>query len=133
MLPPHLTGSYQRYKANTTVFTTWLAITSKACGYQIAACRRNRTQQPAFVEINGLKRFTYPIGDIPRQARAIAESEQVGLQLPSSIQQSAERAIEGRIAFADLLKDIRGDELEDTTHAYFLDTLKEALAILKAA
>ncbi|KAB5543078.1 hypothetical protein GE09DRAFT_237517 [Coniochaeta sp. 2T2.1] len=133
MLPPHLTGSFKRYKANTLVFTTWLAQTAQACGYRIASCRKKGTKQPSIIEIDGAKRFTYPIDDIVRQAEAIAASGKDGLQLPSSIQRCAEDAVKGRLAFTDMLKSIRPDDFEDSKHAYFLDALKQALKILKAA
>lgn len=34
MLPQFLSGSYQRYKDDTTVFTTWLSRTAMTCGYK---------------------------------------------------------------------------------------------------
>lgn len=34
MLPEFLTSSYKRYKEDTSVFTTWLSQTAKACGYR---------------------------------------------------------------------------------------------------
>ncbi|KAA6408554.1 MAG: hypothetical protein FRX48_07636 [Lasallia pustulata] len=34
MLPHFLAGSYQRYKEDTTVFTTWLSKTAMTCGYK---------------------------------------------------------------------------------------------------
>jgi hypothetical protein len=33
MLPQSLTGSYVRYKEDTSVFATWLYYNAKACGY----------------------------------------------------------------------------------------------------
>ncbi|MCJ1291086.1 hypothetical protein MMC34_002629 [Xylographa carneopallida] len=33
MLPEFLESSYKRYKADTTVFTTWLAETAAKCGF----------------------------------------------------------------------------------------------------
>lgn len=33
MIPDALAGSYQRYKSDTNVFTTWLAKTAETCGY----------------------------------------------------------------------------------------------------
>lgn len=132
MLPAHLTGSYQRYKANTDIFTTWLTHTAAACGYRIPAARK-QTAQPASAEVGGPNRFTYPIGEILRQAQAIAGSGYAGMQLPSSIQRSAERAIEGRIALSDVIKTVRQDEAGDESHAVFTGTLKGALEILKQA
>jgi hypothetical protein len=34
MVPEILAGSYQRYKSDTNVFTTWLSTTAIACGYR---------------------------------------------------------------------------------------------------
>ncbi|KAF8855489.1 hypothetical protein BDZ45DRAFT_502211 [Acephala macrosclerotiorum] len=44
MLPDILTGSYQRYKNDTNVFTTWLAKTAASCGYK--APKSARKEQP---------------------------------------------------------------------------------------
>ena len=41
MLPQFLSGSYQRYKEDTTVFTTWLSRAAMTCGYKSP----NLTQQ----------------------------------------------------------------------------------------
>jgi hypothetical protein len=35
MLPELLAGSYQRYKSDTNVFTTWLSTTATKCGYKL--------------------------------------------------------------------------------------------------
>ena len=40
MLPQALAGSYERYKRDTALFTTWLAKTAAACGYKPQVVRR---------------------------------------------------------------------------------------------
>lgn len=42
MLPLALRSSYRQYKADTDMVTTWLATTSKACGYVDARANSNR-------------------------------------------------------------------------------------------
>jgi len=35
MLPSVLSGSYVRYKEDTTIFATWLSETAETCGYKL--------------------------------------------------------------------------------------------------
>jgi hypothetical protein len=91
MLPSHLTGSYQRYKTNTAIFTTWLGHTAAACGHQLVAARK-QTKQPSAVNVgdDGDTRYSVPVSELLRQAQAVAHSGHAGLQLPASIHRIAE-------------------------------------------
>ena len=42
MLPDFLSGSYQRYKQDTALFTTWLAKAAASVGYKPEALRRQQ-------------------------------------------------------------------------------------------
>jgi hypothetical protein len=44
MLPDILAGSYQRYKSDTNVFTTWLSATATKCGYKLP---KSAKQEPS--------------------------------------------------------------------------------------
>lgn len=46
MLPDFLAGSYQRYKQDTALFTTWLAKAAASCGYKPQAKKRQLSKQP---------------------------------------------------------------------------------------
>lgn len=46
MLPDFLAGSYQRYKQDTALFTTWLAKAAASSGYKPQATKRRGSQQP---------------------------------------------------------------------------------------
>ncbi len=45
MLPDFLAGSYQRYKQDTALFTTWLAKAAASCGYKPKATKRQHSEQ----------------------------------------------------------------------------------------
>ena len=46
MLPDFLAGSYERYKQDTALFTTWLAKAAITCGYKPQATKRQPSEQP---------------------------------------------------------------------------------------
>ena len=46
MLPDFLAGSYERYKQDTALFTTWLAKAAASCGYKPKATKRQDSEQP---------------------------------------------------------------------------------------
>lgn len=46
MLPDFLAGSYERYKQDTALFTTWLAKAAATCGYKPKATKRQNSEQP---------------------------------------------------------------------------------------
>lgn len=46
MLPKVLAGSYNRYKEDTAVFTTWLSKAAIACGYQAPKVARQEKTEP---------------------------------------------------------------------------------------
>lgn len=54
MLPEILAGSYNRYKEDTTVFTTWLSKAAIACGYQAPKVLRQDTTYPKKQDSQGL-------------------------------------------------------------------------------
>ena len=45
MLPDFLAGSYERYKQDTALFTTWLAKAAASCGYKPKATKRQPSEQ----------------------------------------------------------------------------------------
>lgn len=45
MLPDFLAGSYERYKQDTALFTTWLAKAAASCGYKPKATKRPHSEQ----------------------------------------------------------------------------------------
>ena len=45
MLPDFLAGSYERYKQDTALFTTWLATAAAKCGYKPKATKRQHFEQ----------------------------------------------------------------------------------------
>ena len=46
MIPELLHGSYQRYKEDTNVFTTWLSQAARACGCKLAGKKSEKPQSP---------------------------------------------------------------------------------------
>ena len=46
MIPELLHSSYQRYKEDTNVFTTWLSQAARACGFKLAGKKREKAQLP---------------------------------------------------------------------------------------
>ena len=54
MIPHALAGSYERYKRDTALFTTWLAKTAAVCGYKSQAIqRKDSPSKPVEAEANG--------------------------------------------------------------------------------
>lgn len=55
MLPRVLAGSYEKYKQDTALFTTWLAQTAAACGYKSKGIQRqNHTSEATRSELSKL-------------------------------------------------------------------------------
>lgn len=72
MLPENLTGSYNRYKEDTTVFTTWLSKAAIACGYQAPKVIRQDKPEPKKQENQGSASRLK--GKARKEAKAAAEA-----------------------------------------------------------
>ena len=74
MLPDFLAGSYQRYKQDTALFTTWLAKAAASCGYKPQAKKRQLskpgpTKPPAPIESSQVSKAAIPEPVVPPTRR----------------------------------------------------------------
>ena len=101
MLPEILAGSYNRYKEDTTAFTTWLSKASIACGYQAPKVLRQDKPDPKMQESKGpaikLK------GRARKEARDAARASKEGSSKSSSTN-SPPPVTKYEIATQELLK-----------------------------
>ncbi|KUJ16294.1 uncharacterized protein LY89DRAFT_554124, partial [Mollisia scopiformis] len=127
MLPTSLAGSYQQYKQDTTVFTTWLSKAAIACGYEIPSehlqkptpTAQTKAQTPSkrlkgkarkeAAEIPKVEtgkpdtrpiiRYVVPTKELIKQAEVVAK--QGKRVLPQGLRRVANRAIDARRRCAD--------------------------------
>lgn len=135
MLPPSLAGSYQQYKEDTTVFTTWLAKTAIACGYKMPSQtlaessvlsetvnsipikrRKGKAREVPVDSSNeateSRQSVTYTVStrELVKQAEVVAENRKRGI--PQRLKRVVKRAIDVRQRCADWYK------LSEVTNAY---------------
>ncbi|KAL8644271.1 MAG: hypothetical protein Q9226_007849 [Calogaya cf. arnoldii] len=82
MLPDILFSSYQRYKEDTNVFSTWLSQAARACGFKLANSGRNKAE--------------------PSKSSNISETRNQDQQ-PSSLESDSKQAQENPQTFNDEL------------------------------
>lgn len=130
MLPDSLVGSYRRYKADTSIFATWLEETAVACGYQAT----KPSFRKAHVQVDGASEeqvHVVPVKTLIEQADLIAQHIESTLHCPRFVVRAATRAIEARRRFTNHFAAIGLSEASDAAHRHFLDVLERALDLVK--
>lgn len=135
MLPEILTGSYKKYKGDTSIFLTWLAEASKACGFKTNsnkqdalpispnipkepklkgrarklardAAPKEPQSKPTTPEQQFPKtRYTVTIDEIERQVKVVASTNKKKIQMPLHVRRILERAVNVRERCAKWFKE----------------------------
>ena len=137
-------GSYQQYKNDTAIFLTWISQAAQACGYVASmASQRSRASKQPSDSSTAADPSKVKVKEIAEQARCVVNSAAPYLRLPRNICQLAKRAINTRREFTARFLGLSsrsnsGDRAHDfadsninKTHAYFTNTLQEALDALE--
>ncbi|MCJ1287916.1 hypothetical protein MMC26_007268 [Xylographa opegraphella] len=161
MLPDFLESSYKRYKAHTTVFTTWLAETAARCGF-VSSHRSTNPVHPPSTRLKGKARkeaqaaanstkassskqtathgipslkYIVPIADLTAQAQTIVNSTRPKIQVPQHIIDAAERAIATRRRFTSWFRKsadkVGVQEADNKKHSHFANVLEDILKALE--
>ncbi|MCJ1441023.1 MAG: hypothetical protein MMC23_001509 [Stictis urceolatum] len=151
MLPDLLVDSYKRYKADTTIFITWLVETAESCGFvrhspppqqQIGHAQIGRLKGRARIEAkahpNSVNAKSVPpsypvsIDDLLPWARTMAHFTKPRQLVPMHVLKAASKAIERRKECSTWFQNHRpscGDS--NITHSYFIQVLEAVLIELK--
>ena len=122
MLPKFLVGSYRRYKADTTRFSTWLVETAASCGTSIDGIAANN---------DGGNTQKIPLRSYSTLVNAIVEA---GISLPKSVGAVVERAISLRKHCAKVIQAARpGSKESNAGHSHFITVLEDALRCLSSS
>ncbi|KAF3922271.1 hypothetical protein ABW20_dc0104637 [Dactylellina cionopaga] len=114
MLPKFLKNSYQRYKADTQKFTTWLVITAASCGATINANVTNPDEEPSI-----------PLRSYATLVDAIVKH---GIVLPKPLEVVLERAISIRKRCAKIFQVSKPNEkISNARHWHFITVMEDAL------
>ena len=150
-----ISGSYQKYKEDTTVFCTWLNKTAVVCGYDAPqpvtpsnsqptntksrAERRQADREKAKAEGKKVDKGNPPVlvttkhvvrtQEILRQAEKICQSGK--FPVPHAIGQVLDRAIMARKRCSEWFQTNKADNGHSTEgHLHFISILEKALEIL---
>jgi len=162
-IPGFLSSSYQQYKQDTNVFTTWLHQAARACGYKSATTppAETATKSPAagvitapsqrlkgkarkLAKQSGASRPSEPVKPVPKatkykvttqellqQVEVVVKSTKKNVGLPGGIQSVLQRAISARQRCAIWYAQSGGDVASNKGHQKFIETLQNALNLLK--
>ncbi|KAG8531882.1 uncharacterized protein KY384_003518 [Bacidia gigantensis] len=156
MLPQILFSSYQRYKEDTNVFTTWLSQSARACGYYLSTAEscEAATQKPAnpvasTPRLKGRARKLAKLAQDDRgsetdfhvikhnvtsrtlleQAETVARSQK---KMPKEVLSVVKRSINARKRCSKWFRQSASDDLDsNSSHEQFIEVLEKALKILE--
>ncbi|KAL8825838.1 MAG: hypothetical protein Q9191_004167 [Dirinaria sp. TL-2023a] len=152
MIPELLYSSYQRYKEDTNVFTTWLSQAARACGFKTVGVKRETKPvsaatadlKPAGPRLKGKARKDAKAqaataansegGQNAQQkpAEAVGKSGKSNIRMPEDVLRVARRAINARKRCSNWFTETESkDKVSTEGHAHFIGVLEQALSILK--
>lgn len=140
MLPQFLQSSYARYKADTSIFATWLLETANQCGYQPpgltsmgsqARRGKSKSKNKTNDKENGSEadtvEFTATIKDLQKLAELVASSP---LTIPQRVLTKVKRAIKLRKAVTSWFLG-QGDSENNKRHGHFITVLEKICETLE--
>ena len=130
MLSKFLSSSYERYKQDTALFTTWLAKVATSCGYQLAKTKGVVTGT-GHASGSVVQQYTVTTKELLSQAQAVAASVNPAVTLPAGLRNIVERTIRARQRCAEWFRRSKvQNKYSNEGHAHFIKVLEQSLDIL---